>query len=153
MKRDAAHRRWVELETVLPATAAQAWAAVANATRVTDGDGPGTWRPLPSALDLADAQAGQHRRAGSGAPPLSGSMKCIAQDRSSRFVLLHLDAPCTGAALIGGRAADGGMRCPVSLHPYGEQAARVAGSEQPRWQAWLQSLLPQAPGAPATPAG
>jgi uncharacterized protein YndB with AHSA1/START domain len=122
--------------------------ALVHAAAMTAGDKRETWSKLLAALGLAHAQVGDRCSAPSGVPTFAGTVERIAQDRKSRDMLLHLETPCPGAALLGSYAVAGQTRCSIHLYLYGAQAASTAAAEQKRWNNWLRALLPDRTDAP-----
>lgn len=108
------------------------------------------WLRLGDALGLAGANAGERRSASSGPEPWSGIVERVHQDSRVRWVLLRLDAPSPGIALVGtlgpsermgemerqvGKGADSTVS--LNRYYYGEDAAALAAESEPRWRRWL----------------
>lgn len=109
-----------------------------------------TWQHLVDALGLAGANVGERRSAADGPEVWAGVVEHVYQDGRQRYVLLRLDAPSPGLALIGtsGAAASPGEMeekvgkgsgTSVSLcrYFYGDDAAARATESEPRWRDWL----------------
>jgi uncharacterized protein YndB with AHSA1/START domain len=95
------------------------------------------WAGLVRALGLAEAAPGQ-RRAASGArvPALAGTVERVG----ANDLLLHVDQPAPGCALLGAYACGGPVQVSVNLFLYGDGGAAVAAKELPAWQSWLDAF-------------
>lgn len=90
---------------------------------------------------MVGANVGERRESPTGAPRLAGIVERVHQDRISREVMLRLEEPCEGIALIGAYTWDGQTRGAASLYLYGEDAARIVDAAREEWASWLQRLL------------
>lgn len=106
------------------------------------GDSLTEWMRLGEALGLTGANVGERRMASSGPEPWSGVVERVYQDAQQRYVLLRLEAPSPGVALIGtsdAPALTGAPGTNVSLcrYFYGDNAEALAAESDPRWREWL----------------
>lgn len=120
-----------------------------SSVRVT-GHAPGpedrAWAQLGDAFGLANAQVGERRETAPGAPRLSGVVDRVA----GHEVILRLDEPAPGAALIGAFTWEGRVLITLHLFLYGEQAAAVVAGEEAAWWRWMEERYPvAAPGGEA----
>ena len=124
-------------------------------------DALSAWRRLGDALGLAGANAGERRSASSGPEPWSGIVERVHQDARTRWVLLRLDAPSPGIALVGTlgaaespgeveRQLGKGAHSTVSLNRYyyGADAAARSAEGEARWRRWLAESFGEAAGVP-----
>ncbi len=100
------------------------------------------WSRLGEALGLTGANVGERRTASSGPEPWSGIVELVHQDAQQRYVLLRLDAPAPGIALIGTTGSanlSGSTDTNVSLcrYFYGDDAVPLAPDSEVRWRDWL----------------
>ncbi|TFV55463.1 SRPBCC domain-containing protein [Mycobacterium sp. PS03-16] len=112
---------------------------------------PGTadegWTRLSSALGVDRADVDDRRETPDGAPRLAGVVERVEQSRGWRTVMLRLDEPAEGIAVIGMYTVGDTAHAMVSLYLYGDDAARFA-LQREAWQQWLQNTL--TPDAVAT---
>ncbi|HEX2285188.1 MAG TPA: SRPBCC domain-containing protein, partial [Mycobacterium sp.] len=66
-----------------------------------DGGQAQAWSKLSEALNLAGANVGDRRETPSDAPRLAGVVERVHQDAHSRELMLRLDEPATGVAVLG----------------------------------------------------
>lgn len=96
------------------------------------------WESLVAALGLTGAAAGERgRTTAPDVPALAGVVERTGKGKNLHEVLLRLDEPAPGAALIGAYAWGGQSHVAISLHLYGERAAAAAERDEPVWQAWM----------------
>lgn len=110
-------------------------------------DSLSTWLRLGEALGLAGASVGERRTASSGPEPWSGVVEHVRQDAQQRYVLLRLDSPAPGVALVGTYDKGQGTSVGLCRYFYGENAAALAAESEPRWRDWLTETF----GAPQEP--
>jgi uncharacterized protein YndB with AHSA1/START domain len=118
--------------------------AAAATVRVMASDPGGEaagWSKLIDALNLAGANVGDRRETPDGAPRLAGRVERIHQDANSREVMMRIDAPAQGIAVVGSCTMGDEGRAMASIYFYGPDAAEVANAEQPKWSSWLRGLL------------
>ncbi|WP_349271436.1 hypothetical protein [Mycolicibacterium parafortuitum] len=123
-------------------------AAMAFAATGHPGDMVAAWTELASAMGVAGLDVGHRYETPSGVPHLVGTVESVHQTTEFRTVMVRLDAPNPGIALIGGCRPGDQSRLSVGLYLYGDAACDTAAAEAPRWQSWLAQL-----GRAAQPAG
>lgn len=116
-------------------------AANAFATTQHPGDMVQAWSTLASALGVAGVDVGQRFETPTGTPELRGVVHRVHQTEDFRDVMLRLEAPCPGIAVVGGCAPGGEARVMVSLYLYGDEAADTAAAETPKWRSWMAQLV------------
>jgi len=100
------------------------------------------WARVISALGLSGAIVGERRNASAEAPPLSGTVEAVHEGEHPHL-LLRLDLPAPGAAILNSCAAGDKAFLTVSFYLYGASAAGVAARAEPQWSAWFASHFPQ----------
>ena len=123
-------------------------AAAVHALVSRPGGDAEVWSRLTSALNLSGANVGDRCESPSGAPRLGGTVARVHQDANAREVMLRLDAPCDGVAVIGSCAIGDESRGIASLFFYGGHAADTAAAEQRKWSTWLRGLFEEEPVTP-----
>jgi uncharacterized protein YndB with AHSA1/START domain len=109
------------------------------------GSASDTWSTLMTALDLVGANVGERWATPAGAPRLAGVVERVHQDANSRDVMIRLDEPGEGIALIGSYSMGETARASMSIYFYGAAAAETADAEQAKWKAWLRDQLEPVP--------
>lgn len=104
-------------------------------------DQPTVWQRLTDALHLAGANVGDHRAAPADTPGLAGVVEHVRQDGKQRLLVMRLDAPSPGVALIGTYGMADRTNASVCLFLYGDDADADAASIKPRWERWLRDTL------------
>jgi uncharacterized protein YndB with AHSA1/START domain len=99
------------------------------------------WGDLTAALGLSGAAVGERRSAGPGVPRLTGVVE-RASDRPE--MLLAVDDPAPGFALLGAFTWDDKVTASVSLYLFGADAHSVAARDEPEWRAWMETRFPSA---------
>ncbi|MGV9798722.1 SRPBCC family protein [Mycobacterium sp. NPDC003449] len=99
------------------------------------------WTRLTAALNLTGLNVGDRAETPQGAPRLAGVVKRVHQDARSREIMIGLDEPCGGTAVIGSCPVGEEARAIVSMYLYGAQAAATAAAEQSGWSAWIGELI------------
>jgi uncharacterized protein YndB with AHSA1/START domain len=136
-----------EVLRVYLANFAGASAATVHAMSGHPGSEPQAWSTMTAALNIAGANVGDRCESSSGAPRLSGVVERIHQDRNSREVMLRIDEPGAGVAVVGSCTVGDEARAMASIFLYGPEASQVAATEQPKWTTWLRGLLEGEPVA------
>ncbi|QDT53493.1 hypothetical protein Pan44_15150 [Caulifigura coniformis] len=95
------------------------------------------WVKLTTALNLAGANSGERRES----PRLAGVVELVQQDDKFRHVMLRIDRPSEGIAVVGTYQRGGEARGVVLLYLYGEGAAGTVQQLQEEWSAWIKGLL------------
>jgi uncharacterized protein YndB with AHSA1/START domain len=122
-------------------------AAIAHATASHSAGEPHAWSKLTDALNLVGANVGDRRETPSGAPRLAGVVERVHQDEHSRQLMVRLDEPAQGIALIGCFSMGEDARASVSIFFYGSGATEAAAAEQTKWTTWLRGVLEGEPAA------
>jgi len=112
------------------------------------------WQCLGGTLDLRDADVGEHRAAPAGPEPWSATVEHVYQDAQQRYVLLRVDAPAPGLALIGTLGPSTNMgdidaqlgkgalaTVSVNRYVYGDDAEALAIDAERRWRDWLAATF------------
>lgn len=105
-----------------------------------EGDEAQAWKRLSDALGIGKAAEGDRVKATApGAPTLSGTVgaKCFEYE-----LLLHLDEPAPGIALLGAGTWEGNAHATVVLFFYGERAQAIAEREKSAWKPWIDRHFP-----------
>jgi len=99
------------------------------------------WKKLTEALGLAGANAGEERRAPQTPEKLLAIVERVAQDERQRYVLLRLNQPAPGIALIGTYGAGTATNVSMAFYLYGDDAEQRAAASEPRWRNWLSETF------------
>ncbi|MGH3674838.1 MAG: SRPBCC family protein [Mycobacterium sp.] len=118
-------------------------AAAVRAIMRHRGDQAEAWSTLTTALNMAGANVGERRETPSAAPRLAGVIERVHQDMQSRELMIRIDEPAEGVAVIGTCQMGDEASGIVSAFFYGAAAAQTAASEQPKWSGWLAELRPR----------
>ena len=102
------------------------------------------WQELTGALGLTGALVGQKRSAPAAAPPFSGTVECVTEEKGMHSLLLRLEEPAPGFVSIGAFDCGGMVMASVSFYLYGERGAAAAAREQSRWDEWMKQQFPAA---------
>lgn len=119
-------------------------AATVRASAAHAGGEKHAWSTMTSALNIAGANVGDRCETSGEAPLLAGRVERIHQDAISREVMMHIDKPADGVAVVGTCTVGGEGRAMASIYLYGPNAAEVAAAEQPKWTSWLRGHLEHA---------
>ena len=111
------------------------------------GRGAAGVEEVTEALGIAGADVGDRCETQSGAPRLTGVVRRIHQDDNAREVMLRVDEPAPGVAIVGACTVAGQARVMATVYLYGDAAADVAAAEQPKWSEWLRGVLDTAGAA------
>lgn len=117
-----------------------------QAMSLTEGDRLTLWKRLSQALGLAGGNVGETISATGGPEPFAGRIEHIRQDRHLCLVMLRLEAPGPGIALVGAYAQGERSHVSVSMFCYGEDAAERAARSEPKWRDWLSAAFPPVAG-------
>jgi uncharacterized protein YndB with AHSA1/START domain len=114
------------------------------------GSAPGpeskAWDALTGSLGLEGVTLGQRRKTGAGAPPLTGVVEGVREDKHP-YALLLLDEPAPGAAFLNACDMGGQVFMVISFYLYGDRAAPTAARDEPLWHAWINERFPMAADA------
>lgn len=113
-----------------------------------EGTEPEAWAALTGALGFSGAAQGERRQAPASAPPFAGIVEGRGGGKHEHQLLLRLDEPAPGLALLGAYAWDGKIHAAISLYLFGDRAAAVAARDEPLWQSWMNEQF-----APAVEVG
>jgi uncharacterized protein YndB with AHSA1/START domain len=130
-----------EVLRVYLANFAGAPAAAVHAMAGHSGGEPRAWSTMTDALNIAGANVGDRRETPSGAPRLAGFVERIQQDANGRQVMVRIDEPAPGVAVVGSCVVGDEARVMASVYFYGPEAAETAAAEQPKWTDWMRGLL------------
>lgn len=115
------------------------------------GGGAGTeaesWKQLLEALGLAGATVGERRTVAAFEPPLAGLVESVGGDRNSHELVLRLEEPAGGLALLGAHAWEGKVHLLISLYLYGDRGCAMAEQGAAGWEAWMARSFPVAASA------
>ena len=101
----------------------------------------GAWERLLHSLGIEGAEEGSSVRTTSGAPRLAGTVvRATARDHQ-RDLLVALDEPAPGFALLGAFFWEGTAHTSASLYLYGAEAPAAAEREQAAWSSWMEQLV------------
>jgi uncharacterized protein YndB with AHSA1/START domain len=106
-----------------------------------DGDHLELWKRLTGALAIGGVNAGEQLTTAARPEPLSGVVERVQQDRTLRYVLMRLDRPSPGVALIGTHDAVKNIYVSVSLFFYGDDAAAMASASEQKWRHWMEETF------------
>jgi uncharacterized protein YndB with AHSA1/START domain len=112
-------------------------AASFQAMASVEGDQLATWQRLMKELDLAGASFGEHRITPSQPERLSGVIEHVLQNSKIRAVIMRLDEPGPGVAMIGAFGAGGRTNLSMCIFSYGDEAAARAAASESKWRAWF----------------
>ncbi|MGV0722616.1 hypothetical protein ABQF17_12935 [Mycolicibacterium elephantis] len=121
--------------------------ALVQAAAAPAGGEPQAWKRVTEALGIAGADVGDRCETQSGAPRLTSVVRRIHQDDNAREVMLRVDEPAPGVAIVGACTVAGQARVMATVYLYGDAAADVAAAEQPKWSEWLRGVLDTAGAA------
>jgi uncharacterized protein YndB with AHSA1/START domain len=115
-------------------------------TAAHPGPEPVAWESLTKALGLLNATPGERRSAPpDDAPVLAGVVERLDLKSHHHAVTLRMDTPAPGVALIGTYTWAGEVKMALSFYYYCSGAEEIAAREEPRWQAWLETLQSRPP--------
>jgi len=108
---------------------------------------PKAWENLIDSLGLASAAVGQRRSGLAGAPPFAGTVERIGDEKHAHELVLRLDEPAPGVAVLGAYTWGGQILVSSSIYLYGAGAATSAQHEEFLWRAWMQERFPMVANA------
>ncbi|BCI51178.1 hypothetical protein NIIDNTM18_04560 [Mycolicibacterium litorale] len=103
------------------------------------------WSRLTSTLGLTGVDVDGRVESSGGAPELAGVVERVEQSRAARHVLLRLDRPGPGIAVVGAYPMGRSTRAMVCLYHYGDAAAETAGAGRQAWARWMDRILGRDP--------
>ncbi|MFV9634876.1 SRPBCC family protein [Mycobacterium neumannii] len=98
------------------------------------------WSKVTGALNLMGANVDERRESSKGAPRLAGVVERVHQDRTVRELMMRIDQPAEGVAIVGTCTVADQAFVMASIYLYGDDAAAVAETEQAEWSSWLRGL-------------
>jgi uncharacterized protein YndB with AHSA1/START domain len=116
-------------------------AASFKAAALSPGGDLKAWSLMTEALNLASADVGERREAPAGGPRLAGTIEQVQEGHNGRHMMLRLDAPNPGIALIDTYTWDQAARAVISFYFYGLDAERSANAVKDQWASWIRGLL------------
>jgi uncharacterized protein YndB with AHSA1/START domain len=119
----------------MPATSSMAMA-------MSPGPDTAAWKTVSDPLGLGSAKNGQAWKAPAGVPALGGTVEEVLDNPHTHSVLMRLDTPTPGVALLGTYNCGGPVQVCLSLYLYGDQAAAAVERDSARWQQWLSGQFP-----------
>jgi hypothetical protein len=102
------------------------------------------WKQLTEALGLAAADVGDERMTPQQPEKLSGIVERVRQDDKQRYIILRLNTPTPGIALIGTYDAGNASNASMALYLYGDDAEQRAAESEPRWRDWISETFKRA---------
>jgi uncharacterized protein YndB with AHSA1/START domain len=102
------------------------------------------WKKLTEALGLAAANVGDERMTPQQPEKLSGIVERVRQDDKQRYIILRLNTPTPGIALIGTYDAGNAANASMALYLYGDDAEQRAAESEPRWRDWISETFERA---------
>jgi uncharacterized protein YndB with AHSA1/START domain len=107
----------------------------------TSKDAATAWKALVRGLGLGGVDRGDAWSSPHGAPAVGGVVERIAQTPKSRELMIRLDAPAPGVALLGTYGPAGAARVGIGIFYYGEAGERAAAASRSDWNAWLERTV------------
>ncbi len=116
-------------------------AASFMATQPAKLDSLTAWTRLCEQLGFAGANVGERRSGSAGPEQLSGVVELVHQDGFQRYMLVRVEAPSPGVALIGTHDKAGMAHPGVCRYFYGSAAADAAQAAESSWKNWLKTTF------------
>lgn len=101
------------------------------------------WKRLIGKLDLAAANVGEERTTPQHPEKLVGVVKCVHQDDKQRYIVLRLNEPAPGVAVVGAYRFGNDTNASIGIYFYGDDATRRVATSEPRWRNWLGETFVQ----------
>jgi uncharacterized protein YndB with AHSA1/START domain len=102
-----------------------------------EGDHLSVWKRLTEELGLSNPNVGEPRIMPARPQALSGVIERVQQDAKQRVIVLRLETPVPGVAMIGAYDAGTYVNASLSFFFYGDDADAAAAASEPVWRAWL----------------
>ena len=99
------------------------------------------WTRLTTALNLASARVGEQRYLAPQPQPWIGVVEQLIQNASHQIIVLRLEWPAPGIALVGAFAQPEGASASVSAYFYGETAGHLAAHSEHSMREWLPQVF------------
>jgi uncharacterized protein YndB with AHSA1/START domain len=114
------------------------------------GEVTDVWDALIGALGLGAARVGARcATTGADAPPLGGIAEPLAEISHGHRLLLCVDEPALGVALLGAFNCGGPVMATVNLYLYGDRGSDAVTRDEPSCRAWMNAHFPSV-GAAST---
>jgi len=114
------------------------------------GSHDAAWNSLKDRLALSGAALGEERDTSrNGAPQLVGTVARVAANPQTSELMLRLERPAPGVALIGTYVWESQVKVAISLYIYGDDADAIVAREGAIWQAWVEKHFPLKEPEPA----
>ncbi|MHB1328707.1 MAG: SRPBCC family protein [Gemmatimonadales bacterium] len=133
---------FIEVLRIYLSQHAGAKAAVVRAPAIYAGSSNHAWSALSGALGLAGLDRGARWDAPAGLPPCGGVIERIHQDAASQDVMIRVEQPLPGVALVGAYRWEAQTRVVVIFYWYGDGAAELAERIEPAWVDWMAKRFP-----------
>jgi hypothetical protein len=121
------------------------------AVATSSEDSLSAWLRLSETLGLTGANVDERRTTSSGHEAWSGVVEHVHQDAQQRHLLLRLDSPFSGAALVGTYSSGTGTIVSLCRYFYGDDAAHLAAESEPPWREWLTRTFEREGAAASRP--
>ncbi len=109
----------------------------------SDGPESEAWDALKRALGLTGAAIGQRRTTdATGAPPLSGIVERTGQGKHQYDLILRVEQPAPGVALIGAYNWGDQLHTMICFYLFGDRAPGVVARDEPLWRTWMDAHFP-----------
>ena len=110
----------------------------------TTGEHPEVWKRLQDSLGLFGANVGERRTTSARPEALSGVVERVDQGEKIRMILLRLERPQPGVALVGTYMSGSGVNVSMSMYLYGDDVEGAAEQSARKWREWLGEAFPAA---------
>jgi hypothetical protein len=101
---------------------------------------PAVWTRLGTELGIAGANVGESRvLAPEGAAAV---VERVSQDAKMRWMVLHLQQPTPGVAVVGSYAAGAAVMVTIARYSYGDAVPEAVAAREQRWRDWLGAAFP-----------
>lgn len=118
-------------------------AAMAELAGMAEGPVDRASAALKEALGLSGAAVGSRVKSSAGSPPFAG----VVERSDSHAVVVRLESPVPGAAVVGAHDCGGPVMAWMNLYAYGSNAEGDVESAAAPWRAWMAQRYPM-PAAP-----
>lgn len=98
------------------------------------------WPELAGPLGISGADVGSRCRSAPDAPQLAGVVERVHQNTQQREVMVRLEEPGPGIAVIGGYSSGDNAMLMLSAYLYGAESGALAAAAEPTWRQWLEGL-------------
>jgi uncharacterized protein YndB with AHSA1/START domain len=117
------------------------WTVMVNGS--TGGPMAKAWAEMADALGLAGAAVGEPASATvPGAAPVSGVVQWVADGQYHDGLMLRVDEPAPGTALVFVNSWRGNVYTNFHAHLFGDEAADAAAHVERAWRAWMEQRFP-----------